>query len=122
MESLNEILELDYVKQTNYTLNDSVKSVCQIEMKSGTNEKYLIMSRIIGEKNQYCTLITEFFTLSYNGTTLSVTDSDGVMLDNIDPSITEEWFFQQSCVKNYNAIEHEDITFLTDVYNILVRK
>lgn len=118
MEILDEILELEYIKNFDYNFYN-LTTVCHVEIKIGKYTKHLICSRDVGERKPYCTLITEFFTLFYDGTTLDGTDSDGIVIDTIDPFITEEYFFQQSCIKKYISIEYDDIKLLTTVYKIL---
>ncbi|SOK59179.1 hypothetical protein [Yersinia phage fHe-Yen9-03] len=118
MEVLNNILKLDYFSNLVYSTTDN-KSIFQVKIIYPDFEKYLIINKITSKRDKYCTLITDNFSLIYDGISFMLIDSDGILLDKIEPSISEEWFFQQSVVKNFSAVEYEDIKLLKTVHSKL---
>lgn len=118
MEIFNDILNFDYFSDLGYSTTDN-KSIFQVKIIYPDFEKYLIINKITSKRDKYCTLITDNFSLIYDGISFMLIDSDGILLDKIEPSISEEWFFQQSVVKNFSAVEYEDIKLLKTVHSKL---
>ena len=111
--------ELDYVKK--WSVDEGMKSsVLWYDISTETNENVVIMSNLdIHNKNSYVTLITDEFTLRYDGKGLTLTSivSDNVYDALDDPNISEEWFFQMSTVKNYGTLQYEEIQFVKELFN-----
>lgn len=118
MYDINDVLSLPQIQSTAHSLicNDEL-SVYQISL----GEQFLVLGRVL-ENIKYCTIIAEFYTISYNGVEFKCnTINLKHKLDKIDPEITEEQFFQRSCIDNYGGIGYNDVKLLRDVYEIISR-
>lgn len=109
---------IDYVKS--WLLSKELSSVYWYDISTGTAENVVLLSN---EKfysmKPYVTLVTDDFTLRYDGSSLTLTnvlgDDNYDKLD--DPNISEEWFFQLSTIKNYGTLQYEEIEFVKELYN-----
>lgn len=109
---------IDYVKS--WLLSKELNSVYWYDISTETAENIVIMSQFeMHNKLSYVTLITDEFTLRYDGKSLTLTCivSDNVYDALEDPNISEEWFFQMSTVKDYGNLQYEEIQFVKELFN-----
>jgi hypothetical protein len=106
---------LDYVKNAVYREDLTLQSVVWVKLEFPECTKILVTNKISKEKN--AKLLTDDFSLLYNGKEVVVLEVGNKPPQEIDINISEEWFFQQSCIKDYSSLELEDIQFLVQVYN-----
>lgn len=111
---------IEYVKK--YVLFEDIKSVYWYDIITGTSNNTVVVSN----KNfdPYVTLIADGYTLKFDGNELVLTCLiAGETLDTIDnPNITEEWFFQQSTIKNFGSLQYEEIEFVKEIYSRIYSK
>lgn len=106
---------LDYVKDAVYCEDLTLQSVIWIKLEFPECTKILVSNKISKEKNTK--LLTDDFSLMYNGGNVVVLEISGSNRQEIDINISEEWLFQQCTVHNYSSLEISDINFLVQVHN-----
>lgn len=106
--------DLDYVKNAVYCEDLTLQSVMWIKLEFPKCTKILVCNKISKEKNTK--LLTDNFSLMYNGTNVVALEVAGKEKQEIDINITEEWFFQQSTVRDFSSLELSDIQFIVEVH------